>query len=242
MKTLIIGDVHGCFDALMLLLDRAQAHIKEEFNVVFLGDLLDRGSVVEHIDLFKWMVATNPISVMGNHEWKIVRWLWGNKVNLHGTQQPTIDAINALPELRDGIRIYLQSLPYFLVLTDPNQKTAVLCHAGCLPKHIWDYPKASDSYKKTIHARMIYGETDGTKTHDGYPNRIDEADHWVNSGMLLIHGHVVMKEPIWRGPDKNVISIDQGCVFGGKLTGLIYPELELIQVSHEEVYNLNTGL
>lgn len=70
MNTLIIGDIHGCYDELRDLLDRAA--IGDDDLVVSVGDLVDRGPDPRGVvDFFR--ARQNAVVLMGNHERKHVR-------------------------------------------------------------------------------------------------------------------------------------------------------------------------
>lgn len=68
MKTFAIGDVHGCLDALLALLDRVQP--APEDRLIFLGDYVDRGP--DSRRLIDWLIAQAPqrplVTLRGNHE------------------------------------------------------------------------------------------------------------------------------------------------------------------------------
>ena len=50
---------------------------------------------------------------------------------------------------------------------------------------------------------------------------------------MVVYGHTPVPEPEWLN---NTINIDTGCVFGGRLTALRYPEQELVSVPAARVY------
>ena len=50
---------------------------------------------------------------------------------------------------------------------------------------------------------------------------------------MVVYGHTPVPEPEWLN---RTICIDTGCVFGGKLTALRYPEKELVSVSALQTY------
>lgn len=71
----VIGDIHGCYDKMVSLLDNIDAHAEihcpQGYTVVFLGDLIDRGpqskEVVEHLMGFDKR-GIKTVFLMGNHE------------------------------------------------------------------------------------------------------------------------------------------------------------------------------
>jgi len=69
MKTLVIGDIHGCFRELRDLLDKAD--LSSEDEIIALGDILDRGPDSPCVLGF-FMTQPNARSLMGNHERKHV--------------------------------------------------------------------------------------------------------------------------------------------------------------------------
>jgi protein phosphatase len=72
----------------------------------------------------------------------------------------------------------------------------------------------------------------------GLPVRLDWAEHYGGE-VMVVYGHTPMREPVWVN---NTINIDTGCVFGGKLTALRYPEKELVQVEARRVYFERAGI
>ena len=69
-KTLIIGDIHGCYFELQALLDKAGLGAGDE--VIGIGDIVDRGpETPQVVDFFR--TTPNAMAIMGNHERKHVR-------------------------------------------------------------------------------------------------------------------------------------------------------------------------
>src|SRR5438874_9178561 len=78
----------------------------------------------------------------------------------------------------------------------------------------------------------LYGETTGETDEFGLPIRYNWAAEYRGQAMV-VYGHTPVPEPEWLN---RTINIDTGCVFGGKLTALRYPELELFSVSAAHTY------
>ena len=78
----------------------------------------------------------------------------------------------------------------------------------------------------------MYGETTGEIDEFGLPVRYPWAEDY-RGDTVVVYGHTPIPEPEWIN---NTINIDTGCVFGGKLTALRYPEKELVSVSAKKVY------
>ena len=70
MQTLVIGDIHGCYDEFQSLLDKAG--LTEGDSIVSVGDCVDRGPDTPTVLRF-FQEKPNTRLIMGNHERKHVR-------------------------------------------------------------------------------------------------------------------------------------------------------------------------
>jgi protein phosphatase len=233
----IIGDVHGCLEELRQLLarlgyvsrDGTPAH-PEGRRVIFLGDLVDRGpSSPEVLRLAMAMAAAgSALCVQGNHEARLVRKLDGREVRMtHGLAE-TMAQIAALPETeRDGFvaaaRAFMDDLRSHYWLDDGK---LVVAHAG-LKETMQGRGSAA------VRAFALYGETTGETDEFGLPVRCNWAAEYRGKAMV-VYGHVPTPVSEWLN---NTICIDTGCVFGGKLTALRYPERELVDVPAARVWS-----
>src|SRR6185436_15215289 len=68
MRTLAIGDIHGCARALDALLQAVKP--KAEDRLIFLGDYIDRGPASREViqSLLDLTKACSPVFLRGNHE------------------------------------------------------------------------------------------------------------------------------------------------------------------------------
>ncbi|HKX26650.1 MAG TPA: polynucleotide kinase-phosphatase, partial [Blastocatellia bacterium] len=238
----IIGDVHGCCGELIRLLESLgyaagsaaadgspiYAH-PEGRKAVFLGDLVDRGPrVLDTLLLVKNMVvAGTALGVPGNHDIKFCKLLRGRNVKLtHGLEQSRLE-LEALPEERRGplaneLAGFIEGLVSHYVLDDGK---LVVAHAGM---------KESLQGRASGKVRdfALYGETTGETDEFGLPVRYHWAAEYRGRSMV-VYGHTPTPEAEWLN---NTICIDTGCVFGGKLTALRYPERELVSVPAARVY------
>jgi protein phosphatase len=231
----IIGDVHGCCDELEQLLSKlgydaaAGWRHPEDRTAVFLGDLVDRGPrIVETLDLVRAMVAAgHALAVPGNHDLKLLRKLRGKDVRVTHGLQDSLDQIAALDEERR--QAFMAEVPAFLdglvshyVLDDGN---LVVAHAGM---------KESMQGRGSAKVRefALYGETTGETDEFGLPVRFDWASDYRGRA-TVVYGHTPTRETGWVN---KTICIDTGCVFGGSLTALRYPERELVAVPAARVY------
>ena len=72
----------------------------------------------------------------------------------------------------------------------------------------------------------LYGQTTGETDEYGLPVRYPWAGEYRGRAMVL-YGHTPVPEPEWVN---NTLCLDTGCVFGGRLTALRYPEREIVSV------------
>ncbi len=236
----IIGDVHGCAAELEALLERlgylvtwgedrgertvavAAPHGRK---VVFVGDLVDRGPrSPDALRIAMRMVADGTAyAVQGNHERKLGRWLEGRKVAIaHGLQQ-TIDQLEGETRgLKEALPAFLGDLRSHYWLDGGRLAVA---HAGLKAEMIG---RGSNAVREFA----LYGETTGEIDEFGLPVRADwEAGY--RGDTIVVYGHTPVPEAEWVN---NTICIDTGCVFGGKLTALRWPERELVEVPAERVW------
>jgi len=222
----LIGDVHGCADELKALLSRLGyapdfSH-PENRRLVFVGDLVDRGpKVVEAATLVMDAVAAGrALCVPGNHDDKLKRALDGRTVTVNHGLEASLEQIEAL---REGERTafkarfiaFVEGLVSHLWLEGGSLCVA---HAGILEGYIG---RAS----RTVREFCLYGDPTGEKDERGFPVRRDWAAEYSGK-TVVVYGHTPVEKAQWRG---NTINLDTGCVFGGSLTALRWPERELIQ-------------
>ncbi len=233
----IIGDIHGCYDELVELLHKLGYEISmqpdgstivkhlEGRKVIFVGDYVDRGpKVAQVLRLIMRMHETGTaLCVPGNHDVKLVRALHGNKVNpTHGLAESLAQLAEESTEFKTHISEFLGGLVSHYVLDAGN---LVVAHAGM---------KAELRGRASRHVRefAMYGETTGETDEFGLPIRLNWAEEYRGDA-TVVYGHTPVTEPQWVN---RTINIDTGCVFGGKLTALRYPEKELVSVPAHQTY------
>jgi protein phosphatase len=230
----IIGDVHGCADELVQLLTtlgyqvaadgRSAAH-PEGRTAVFVGDLVDRGPATPAVLrlVMGMMAAGTGLSVTGNHEAKLVRALRGRDVTVRHGLAESLAQLGAEPgDFRQEVASFLDKLLGHVVLDDGR---LIVAHAG-LPEAMHGRASAA------VRSFALYGDTTGETDEFGLPVRYPWAEDYRGKAMV-VYGHTPVPEAEWVN---GTICLDTGCVFGGKLTALRYPEREIVAVPAARVY------
>ena len=232
----IIGDVHGCFEELTALLrqlgyafsggpDGAEVTPPVGRKAVFVGDLVDRGpNTPAVLRLVMQMVsAGTALCVPGNHDIKLMRKLKGKDVQIsHGLAESLAQLELETPEFKKAVLEFLDNLISHYVFDGGK---LVVAHAG-----MKEEMQGRGSGK--VREFALYGETTGETDEFGLPVRYNWAAEYRGRA-TVVYGHTPIPEPEWLN---RTINIDTGCVFGGKLTALRYPELELVAIPAARVY------
>ena len=234
----VIGDVHGCCSELETLLsalgyvltrdedDRLVDAIHPDGRrPVFVGDLVDRGPDSPGVlRLVMGMVkAGNALCVPGNHENKLVRALRGRQVQVsHGLAETLAQLAQESEEFRREVAEFCYDLVSHVVLDGGR---LVVAHAGLKEAY---HGRASGR----VRSFALYGDSTGETDEFGLPVRYPWANDYRGKAMVL-YGHTPTPEAEWVN---NTMCLDTGCVFGGKLTALRYPEKEVVAVPAEKVW------
>jgi len=232
----IVGDIHGCLDELIEL-TRALGYEVERSpegwrakhsagrRLVFVGDLVDRGPDSPGVVCFVRDVlqAGMGFCVAGNHDAKLSKALRGRDVKIsHGLERSLEQLKDTTSDFKREIADFLDGLISHYVLDDGR---LVVAHAG-----LSEELQGRTSGK--VRSFAMYGETTGETDDYGLPVRYNWAESYRGRAMV-VYGHTPVPEAEWLN---NTICLDTGCVFGGKLTALRYPEKELVSVPAAREY------
>jgi len=230
----IIGDVHGCFDELVELIRQLGHGVDEAVftvqpvngrKLVFVGDLVDRGPKIPQVlKLVMNAVASGAaLCVPGNHDAKLMRKLRGREVQItHGLAESLAQLANEPEDFRKRVAEFIDDFVSHYVLDDGK---LVVAHAGMKES-------MQGRGSGAVREFALFGETTGETDEFGLPVRYNWAAEYRGTAMV-VYGHTPVPEPEWLN---RTINIDTGCVFGGKLTALRYPEKELVSVSAKQTY------
>ncbi len=235
----VIGDVHGCADELLALLDalgyrveltgvgearRAEVAAPQGRRAIFVGDLVDRGpNSPDVLRIVMAMAAAGTgLAVPGNHDNKFQRWLDGHTVTLtHGLDLTVAQMAPEPDAFRDAVRDYIKALPAHLWLDGGR---LVVAHAG-IKEHMIGHTGGA------VRSFCLYGDHGG-RDFDGLPIRYNWAADYRGAATVL-YGHTPVEHPEWLN---NTLCLDTGCCFGNRLTALRWPERELVGVPAARAY------
>jgi predicted phosphodiesterase len=212
-RTIVVGDIHGCYDELMALLEKA--NFSESDRVVSVGDLIAKGPKNREV-LQVFMTDSRFSTVIGNHDLQLRRRWSGEDVDLKPAQKETHKELKGE---RDAYTSFLNRLPFMIDLG-----THLVVHAGLRPGVELHSQTTGDLTK----IRTLGGDRESEEGTPWY--------HVYHGEKIVLFGHWPSPEPR-RG--KRAIGLDTGCVYGYNLTAYIIETDEFVNVKAERAYDPN---
>lgn len=227
MKTVFIGDIHGCLDEFRALVDKCR--VEPGDRVVCLGDFLDKGP--DGAGCVRFARETGMLSVLGNHEDWYLRW---RRHELKRQKDPKyVNPMKAMaaegPRQIEGLNdqdwAWLEALPLYLRFTG-----LVAVHGGIRPGH------KPETHDKGEMLRLRWVDVDGKHVpvdydRPGGPGTDKKVTHWVeryDGPDHVVYGHeahTLSRPHVYKTPrGARCFGIDTGCVHGGHLTALLIHE------------------
>lgn len=210
-RTIVVGDIHGCYDELISLL--ALVGLKADDRIVAVGDLITKGPKSrEVLELFR--TDKRFRSVLGNHDLALLKYWRGEAKSLKNSQVITAAELDSDSQLYSQ---FLQSLPLTIDLD-----SHLVVHAGLRPGVDLDKQSAEDLTEiRTLGQDRT--SRDGIRWYEVY-----------DSEPTVLFGHWPTRDPIRAA---HAIGLDTGCVYGNRLTGYIIDTDELVSVSALQTYD-----
>jgi serine/threonine protein phosphatase 1 len=210
-RTIVVGDIHGCYDELTELLEKVD--LGKDDRVVSVGDLITKGPKSrEVLELF--MTDPRFSTVIGNHDLALRRKWNGEEIELKAAQRETHKELRSE---KDAYASFFNRLPFTIDLD-----THLVVHAGLRPNV------------------ELYSQTTGDMTRIrtlGADRESDEGTPWYHvyyGEKIVLFGHWPAPEPR-RG--KKAIGLDTGCVYGYNLTAYIIETDEFVTVKAKKAYD-----
>jgi diadenosine tetraphosphatase ApaH/serine/threonine PP2A family protein phosphatase len=206
-RTIVIGDIHGCYAELLKLLDRLA--VTEGDRIISTGDLIVKGT--HNREVLELFIADSRFSsALGNHDRALLRF-WQTGKKLSREQEKCRRELNSD---RERFASYLAGLQPFIALG-----SHAVVHAGVRP----GIALSNQSLKDLTVLRTLGGDEPASRDGILWYEVYDDAP-------FIIFGHNPAREPR-RG--KQALGIDTGCVYGGRLTACILETGELVSVEAE---------
>ncbi len=214
-RTVVVGDIHGCYDELLMLLDAVG--FSSDDRLVCVGDLVVKGEKNrEVLDLF--MSDERFSSVLGNHDRAVLRGLRGEPVKLKPHQEK---CLAELEHGRERYTVFLESLPLWIELD-----AHVVVHAGLRP----------------CVALREQAVEDLTELRTLGPDRTSrEGVPWYevyDGEKTVLFGNWPAGVPR-RGP--RALGLDTGCVYGYQLTAYVIETQRFVSVHARRAYSAPAG-
>ncbi len=205
-RTIVFGDVHGCHEELKDLLDKLA--VTSDDRLISVGDLMCKGpSTTKVLDIA--MSLPNLSCVVGNHELRFLScWRKGHLPNI---KPYDLSTVREMGDKYETYMNYISKWPFYLDL-----KEILVVHAGLRPG------VALSRQKETDLTRLRRIEPEDRPWHEFYKD-----------SKPIAFGHWVRREPLIK---ENVIGLDTGCVYGGKLSAYVLPEQKIVSVKSRKTY------
>jgi calcineurin-like phosphoesterase family protein len=210
-RTIVVGDIHGCFDELISLLELVD--LRADDRVVAVGDLITKGPKSrEVLELFQ--TDKRFRSVLGNHDLALLKYWRGESNSLKNSQ------IVTAAELKSNSGQYAEFLGSLPLMIDLNSHLVV--HAGLRPGVALDKQSPEDLTEiRTLGEDRTSRE--GIRWYEAYA-----------SEPTVLFGHWPTPEPIRTA---HAIGLDTGCVYGHRLTGYLIEADQLLSVPALHAYD-----
>jgi hypothetical protein len=226
MRTVIVGDVHGCLDELLALV--ARCGDPADTRYVMVGDLVAKGPDSQGV--VQWARESAAGAVLGNHDAHVLKLRQEDK-DADKDARPKAHHVEVARSLKNADWDWLEARPLWLAVDaerdfDPDREDAshLVVHGGLVP----GVPIDKQERVYLLNLRSINDKGLPTKKIEGAP--------WAS----LWRGppHVVFGHDAVRGLQRHkwATGLDTGCVYGRQLTALVLPEHRLVSVPAKRAY------
>lgn len=212
-RTLIIGDVHGCYEELGLLLKEVKAKPGDD-DILFIGDLINKGP--SGYRTWKLCRKVGGVAIRGNHEMSLLSVLKGDA---HRHKKYLGDLRKDFGKKLEAFAEDVRRWPLWI-----ERDNFLMVHAGLEPGK---RPEATNPWTLVT-----------IRTWDGEGKDLNNEIHppwfdYYDGNKLVVFGHWAALGGVER---PNVIGLDSGCVYGGSLSCLILPERKIVRVKARRAY------
>lgn len=210
-KLIIYGDIHGCYDEFISL--RNQINPQKDDIEVCVGDIITKGK--DSIKTLDFIIENNIKSVLGNHEDKIIRYLNHQKSNKKNPIILDEDEQNIVDNFSQKHIDFLQNLPLFLKF-----ENITIVHGG-VQNHISLDDLLKRDKQKIVRMRYLDEDANYLALGKEDENSVFWADIYNGNQGFIVYGHQWFQK---AKINKFAIGIDTGCVYGNKLSAVIFKD------------------
>jgi hypothetical protein len=226
MRTVVIGDVHGCLDELTELVRRCGG--RRGARVVLVGDLVAKGP--DSAGVVQWAREEDVTAVLGNHDAHVLCLRPGAEARRDDGKSAKADHVAVARDLGPKDWDWLAARPLWTRLEDGDEDEDddgaghLVVHGGLVP----GVPLAEQRREHLLNLRSFTADGEPSRRLDGVP----WASRWRGPA------HVVFGHDATRGLQRHPFAtgLDTGCVYGRELTALVLPEGKLVSVHAHRAY------
>jgi diadenosine tetraphosphatase ApaH/serine/threonine PP2A family protein phosphatase len=212
-RTLIVGDVHGCYDEMVMLLKKMDYDPLKD-KLIFVGDVINRGP--KSFEVLKFISTNNCLAIKGNHEIALLKYAQSGVVRAGSSFNSILRSMGT--EKKDWLD-WIESWPLYLETDE-----FIVVHGGLQPG---------------LHPRLTKPEIlTRIRTWDGAGHDLNNLsnkpwDYYYRDKKLVVFGHWSQRGLVVK---ENIIGLDSGCVWGGSLSAVELPRRVIYQVESKKAY------
>ena len=217
-RTIIIGDIHGCFDELSLLLQKCHFSHQND-QVICVGDLINKGP--KSFEVLQLVRDQGFKTVLGNHELKLLEIAksYPSRDSLSEKNQLFFQLLDQMGKQADDWIQWIQSWPKYI-----DDSNFLVVHGG--------FPPDASIQNVSVEVLSTIRTWDGEGKDLAHPENPAWHDLY-HEEKLVVYGHWATQGLKIKD---NSIGLDSGCVYGGQLSALILPERKIVQVDALKAY------
>lgn len=216
-RTIVVGDIHGCYTELMKLLDKI--NFSDNDLLIAVGDLIDRGPASWEVSRF-FRDAENAFSIAGNHERGLARVIRGI-VDPKWPQLFTLSKISIEEQI--PFVEFFEQLPAVI-----ETEHAIITHARLDPDLPIDKQKLY--FTSAVGGAGITIEKDS----NGVPLWFTKWKEISKNTKPVCMGHLDYNKIDLV--ERQLYALDSGVAMGRLLTGVVFPEYKIVQIKAEKNY------
>jgi serine/threonine protein phosphatase 1 len=238
-RTLVVGDIHGGFKALLQLLEKI--NLKKEDRLIFLGDYVDGWSEsAQLIDFLMDLSRSNDcVFIKGNHDAWCEEWLAGVDANpiwlMHGGEETVRSYAGFSEDKKERHLEFFERMPMYYISKDQR----LFLHAGFTSMHgVEKESHPTNFYKdRTLWEMALVADRNIDQNSQYYPNRLKHYQEiYIGHTPTLRYNSETPMQAL------NVFNIDTGAAFVGKLSAMDINSKEVFQSDPvEQLYPNETG-